>query len=215
MALTQTPESNMKYIYIVGGCFKEQVEEGTLSANRREYEKADKSVGIKYEISYCSLDGKITNIKFRDSDYGKLILIEIDNDIQLSMNTESRYFMNFARKLPAIDLGKKVNMSPYDFETAEGKRMVGISVVQNEEKIKDYYYDGKKNLNNLPNPPEGEKDKDDWKIYFTTVKKFLIRQIEDMVTEPNKVTLPPEPITGTKPQKKKSEDEILEEDMPF
>jgi len=176
-------QTNKTFVSIVSGTIRQRVEKDTEGAKMREIETRDGATKIVYELNYDSLDGYIQSMSFKDTDFGKMFNIEIDG-IVLSLNTESRYFQDLAKKLPNIDLKKPVLLIPYDFES-DNKRLTGVSIQQNNEKIQNYFYDGEKNLHNFPTP-EGdtsEYDSDDWKIYFTKVKKFLVNYIENMPKE--------------------------------
>jgi len=181
MGLNKSNHTNKKFVSIAGGKLRQRVEPEVEGAEEREIEYKDGTKKTVYELIYDNLDGYIENISFKDTDFGKMINIAIDG-VVISLNTEGKHFSTFARRLPSIDFKKKVYLTPYDFES-DGKRMVGISVVQDDEKIDDYFYDGKKNINGIPKFEGNKDDKGDWKIYFIQVEKFLVKHIEDMDKE--------------------------------
>ena len=91
------------------------------------------------------------------------------------------------KRLPNINLAKVVSFEPYCFKNDEKKLIRGISIKQDGEKIQNYYFDSdkKKALHGLPEP-EGETDdytKDDWRIHFLKVRKFLVEQTKKMALE--------------------------------
>ena len=106
--------------------------------------------------------------------------------IILSMNMSSNYAEDLLKKIPNIDLTKQVSLKPYSFEDDKKKIRKGISVVQGEVKIKSFFQDPvtKKNLHDYPEltKPIKDYDKDDWKIYFMTTRKFLEKFITDNIS---------------------------------
>ena len=143
MPVEQLGDSNGRYLNIVGGKLAQKVNEGTEGSVRRDYELKDGTKGTKWEINYKNLTGFITEMLFKQTEFGEMfsIKIEMDGEVDLlTLNTDSKYFSDFARKLPNIDLSKQVTMNPFDFE-ADGKKLRGLSIVQEGEKVKDHYFD--------------------------------------------------------------------------
>lgn len=181
MALNNKKRGN--YLSIIGGTIRQAVPEGTEGAIKREYETSDGKKGVKYELKFDSLSGKITNISFRDGDFGKqmnLVITDDGKDYSLQMNTAQSFCEDLMKKLPNINLEKEVELIPYDFKDDNDKQRKGITVKQGEEKIESFYYDkeAKKTINNLPEP-EGKVedfDKEDWKVHFIKVRKFLVEE---------------------------------------
>ena len=184
--------SNTRFASIKEGSIRVKTTEDDTSPNlvKREYTNpTTKEDGVAYELKYAFLDGFIENIEFDELDWGKVLNITIDG-ITLSINTSSRFGTDFMMKLPNIDLSKEVRIRPYDFESKDnGKRIVGLSIMQGESKIQSFFTektkDGKfKSVNGIPEvKPEDYKkfDKDDWNMHFTKVKKFLIEYTEKKV----------------------------------
>ena len=173
----QKASASKEFVSIIGGKFRKQVEEGTPESIKRDYEKSDGSKGVKYELVFDSVEGVISNVSFADTDFGKVFHIEIDG-VTVSTGTDGRYFADIIKRLAGADLSKPVTLRPYDFE-AEGKKLTGVSVKQGGEKLKNFFYDGEKNLHGFPVMEDENPDSDDWKIYFTKVKKFLVKYVED------------------------------------
>ena len=208
MPVEQLGDSSVRYLTIISGKLSQKVQEGTQWAVKREYE-VDGNKGEKWELQYKNLSGFITELSFKQSDYWEMFSVKIEKDWEadlLTMNTNSRYFSDFGRKLKNIDLSKEVCLNPYDFED-NWKQKRGLSITQEWNKIEDAYYDWdkKKALNGMPDVSEKERkefDKDDWKIFFVKIKKFLKEEIQ-------KVELP-SVTTDTR-----KGDEISVEDLPF
>lgn len=200
MGLGTTNEGgNKTFLSIIGGKIKVPSSEGAPRAEKREWETKDGKSGVKWEITEDFVSGHIVGLNYKDGDYGTVLMIELQDGADfysLQLSTKSRYYDDFAKKAKAIDLSKEVTLTPFDFEgtnsKGEEKKIVGISVTQDGEKISSYYYDGKKSINKMPAVDEKEKKElgsDYWTIYFTKVRAFLKKEIESIkVPEAREVT---------------------------
>lgn len=184
----ETKNTN-RYIYILGseGDLRETVPEGTEGAIKRAYESSDGKKGEKYELVYKSIEGVITKVDFFDSDYGTNLQITFEfNDgenVTLSMNTNTPYSEDMMKKLPNVDFNAPLKLSPYNFTDDKGKNRRGVSIVQNDEKVKNFFSDGEKAINGMPEP-KGDVSKynaDKWKLYFGEVRVFLVDYINDNI----------------------------------
>ncbi len=105
----------------------------------------------------------------------------------LQMSIESQYAANFLGKALNIDYTKKVELRSYAIEKDNGKTNNGISIKQYGEKILSYYYNPvtKENINGMPVPekPNSKMDKDDWKMYFIKIRKFLTNMLDEQLKE--------------------------------
>jgi hypothetical protein len=165
------------YLSIVQGRLRQKVDEGTVGAEKREYELKNGTKGSKWELVYKSWDGIIEDLRLKDGDFGEVLEV-VFQDAILTVGVDSRYFDDIIKKLMNIDINQKVVLSPYDFES-DGKKRQGMTVYQ-FDKVSSYYEDDKKKtINGLPPFPENWKTykKDDWKLYSLTVKKFLKGEI--------------------------------------
>jgi hypothetical protein len=85
--------------------------------------------------------------------------------------------------LPNISLLKEVRLRPFNFE-GDGGEVRGMEVTQEDKegkftvKITNHFRDAalKININGYPDPTgeTGDYSKDDWKLYFLQVRKFLV-----------------------------------------
>lgn len=173
---------------ISDGSIRVKTDESNPLAVKRDWELADGTKGTKYELVYTELSGVIQDIEFRDGDYGTSLNIAFqDNEgepIILTMNIESTYAEDLMKKLPAIDYLREVTVKPYSFEDDNKRLKRGISVSQGEIKVKNFFYDADKktNLHDYPAIPKDHGwDKNDWKIYFLTTRKFLKKFTEEVV----------------------------------
>lgn len=162
------------------------VPEGTKDSVVREYETSDGKTGKKTELVWNKISGKISDIAFYDGDFGKLIQLDITDSagtLTLSVNTATNYGEDIMKKLPAVDMEKEVEFAPYTFENDKGKTVRGVTITQDGKKIKNFFRDetGEKNINGYPDPVGDTKsfDKDDWKMYYMTARKFLIAYITE------------------------------------
>jgi len=158
---------------------KQKVDSSTPGAVKRL--KQDKTETWALEHDYVS--GIIENIFYKeDAQYGnsfEVTIRDVADLYQVSFSEDSRFWFDFMKKLPNLDLKKEVKITAYDFEDKSGKRRAGVSVEQSGIKIKSYYetQNEDKTWNLLHGFPSGEgvdfKDKDELKMYFIKVKKFL------------------------------------------
>lgn len=174
--LHEARQQGKKFVTIVWGNLRMKVEEGAPGAVKREYETSTWASWVKFEQIFESISGPITWVEFMDSDFGKNCHIHIGEEV-VSLGTDSRYFSSFAKVARNIDLTKNVVMKPYDFEDGE-KRITGLSITQEGNKIANFYWDGKKATNKIPEMKEVKPDSDDWKAFFIKQKKFFIKELE-------------------------------------
>jgi len=184
-------EKNESKVYaniIADGSIRIQTDKNDPEAVLREYE-VDGVKGEKYELKYSSLAGLIKKIVFQDGKFGVQLQITIQDDEEyiLSMPVGSNFGSDILKKLPNVDLAMGVKFKPYSFIDKEtNKNKKGVTVYQgdnadeNENKIKDFFYDGKKNINDFPVAKKGTEG-DDWKVYFIGVTKFLRQYTEENV----------------------------------
>lgn len=180
-------KSNDKFVSILSDAtMRLVVPEGTEGAVKRDYETSDGKTGTKHELVFTELSGFIKEISFYDGDFGKLIQLKVEDGdeepVVLSLGTATNFGEDIMKKLPNIDLEKRVTLSPYSFEDKETKKNHrGISIKQDDQKIESFYYDKakKKNINGYPDTKFKSKkvSSDDWKLYFLNARVFLIEDI--------------------------------------
>ena len=184
MELRNNERNGKKFVTVLAdGKFHQTVPEGTEGAVSREYEDKEGVKKTIFELVRDEVSGVITSHSFDASgSYGTVFKIEIDNDGEVSLNTKSNFGEDFMKKFPNIDLTKPVRLVPYAFKD-KGKSLKGMTVYQDDVKIESAYWDKetKKSKGGVPEPvgDTSNFDSDDWASYFTTVRKFLIKQIED------------------------------------
>jgi len=221
--------NSTNYLSIIDGTLRQVVEKGTEGAIEREFERSDKTKGIKHELKYDSVDGMITSIKVYDSQFGKQLSITIKDDgryFNIQLPVKSRYAIDLMKRLPKVDLEKTVEIIPFDFKDKDTQKEIrGVSLDQGGEKHKNFFYNTeteKQDLYDFP-LPEGDTstyDSDDWLVYFSGLSKFLVQYTLDNVAtklpeddyEPENQNENPENNSeGTE----YPEDEINPDDIPF
>lgn len=170
------------------GKFHEKVAADTEGAVLRQYETSSGEKGEKWELVYKKIEAYITKIDFQDGEYGENLLIwfnDGENALALSVSTSSNFGEDILKKLPALDFSEKVGMQPYSFTKENGKEARGVSVWQKTDKVQSFFRDFEKNedINGIPQP-EGDTskyDKDDWRIHFIKVRKFLVAYAKEHI----------------------------------
>jgi len=198
------------FLTIKEGSFRQKVEDGVPGAVRRDFiNPSTGKEGHVYELGYRNWAGTIERVEIKELDFGRIMEVDLGDAI-INIPVDKQYFIDLASKMPALDLKKEVIFTPYDFE-ADGKRRTGISVMQEGEKIKSFFYDGKKNLHKMPSMKEENPDSDDWKMYFMGVRKFLVNYIKEMNIGTDGFVTDEKAVKDVKDAQK----EVTAEDLPF
>lgn len=218
-------KSTGRYISIkADGLFHEKVSGPEVEGSKkREWELKDGTKGEKWELLYKNVKHVfIKDIAFEDSDYGENILITFtdgENDITLSEGTSGNFGTDIMKKLPNLIFSEKVAVQPYSFEDENGKDRRGVTFWQNGDKVPSAFYDSeqKASLNGFPEP-EGDKttfDKDDWKVFYIGVKKFLVNYTKENVIPKLTETRAESPNEASYSGQVASDEEIDVSAIPF
>lgn len=190
----EATDGNKRYYKILvseADIFRRKAEIDEDGAKTRQWTNKDGESGEAVEKTFEALFGTIQTIYFTDSKYGKNLNIELDTDEDgftpiISLSTDTRSFDDMARKLPNMDFSQEYKFAPYDFVTKDTqKRRVGITVASRgedeifSEKVKDFFYDGEKNLHGFPEATE--EDKDDWAFFYKKCNKFLMTYLKEQI----------------------------------
>jgi hypothetical protein len=137
-----------KFVSIADGKFKIKVSEGTEGATARTKEDGTEV----HELVFDKLTAVIKDIKVVDFDYNGAISKKLEvsvttangDDYSISMNYASSYAITLLRNLTSDKFiaSKAVELAPYSFETNENgkeKKMIGISIKQDGEKLKSRF----------------------------------------------------------------------------
>lgn len=168
------------------------------NATKTSIERTNKNNRIVHEEFYDYIDGVITDIDTKDSEYGKYWLITlVDNGEKqvLQMPYSSGYSSAFLKTLPNVDFTQKVKLIP-KLSIEGDKKKTTLFVNQHGKALKHYY--NKETPNRLPPLVEqkvkGKKIWDD-----SDMMEFL----ENMVN------------TLIKPNLNKTGEVNIEEKLPF
>lgn len=158
---------------------KEKVTSSTPGAVMRETASGNESWALEYDY----ITGVISYIQFKeDRDYGnsyEVVLKDGPETFQLSFKADSRYWVDFMKKLPNIDLSQELKITIYDFEDkTTQKRKAGTSVEQNSAKVLSFYDkkdgDNWSYLYGYPDPSNVNwKNKKSTQIYLLELEEFL------------------------------------------
>ena len=192
-----TTEAKGRLLYVLAdGLLREQVDETTEGAKLRVVkDDAGNGKAEKWELTYPGITGFITNVSTFDGDYGMNILIvfkdENDEEFTVSLKASSMYGEDFLHKLPAINRDKEVSFKGYNFEADGGRRMTGITLTQDGEKLRNAfnYKDGDEwvtPIEGYPQPDEKKapKNSEQWKLFFGQRREWVI----DYLTEQGLLT---------------------------
>jgi hypothetical protein len=169
---------NKTYLHISLGKLRQKATEGAPNAQSR-VNKDNKTV---WEFVYNWVEGKIVSIYHKEDDkFGNSFEVTLDDNTtkyQVSFAEKSNFFQDFFSKLPNADLSKPIRIIPYDFEGENGRAIRGVTLMQDGVKIENYFVskgdNGYEYKFDFPKPDNPKKmDKDDWKMYFIKVVKFL------------------------------------------
>lgn len=94
-----------------------------------------------HEEFYDSLTGKITDVKTKESEYGKFWVVSVKDDSNthfLELKYSSGYAISFLKALPNVDLSQNVTLTPKLNIDGEKKSSV-IFLNQNGKPIKHFW----------------------------------------------------------------------------
>lgn len=147
MALGQN--NNAIFLNIADGKIIRRFQNATKDSRERVLAKGPNAGKTVHEEVYSFVEGMITDIQTKDSEYGKswLITIEDGDKYILQMDYSSGYSSAFLKALPNVDLTSKVKLSPK--MTIEGdKKKTTLFINQHGAAAKHFYT--KDNPNGLP-----------------------------------------------------------------
>ena len=177
MPATENNYEGKPFLSIIAGSFRQKVDPGTPGAKLREYELSDGTKGEKWELSYPGWRGIVRELRVVDTEYGDVLHVEFD-DVILWLSMDKSFATDFLRKFAGADVHTEIVVTPRDFINDEGKRVVRMSVVQCDENLKNSFCSYNPETKEwtykegFPVPDE-KMSKDDWKIYYLSVKKYL------------------------------------------
>lgn len=176
MPATESTFENSKFLSIKAGKIRSKTDKGTAGAVLREYTNPKTGEkGEVWETVYPGWRGIVRDITFYEGDGFETLNVVFD-DVTLSMNASSRYASDFLKKYASADRHSEITITPFDFVTDDGKKRTGLTIVQDEAKLPDYFsaktekgeWEQKDGY-----PAYDGTTKEDWAIYLLQVKKFL------------------------------------------
>lgn len=205
MAYKENREQGTYFNLMSDGKFHQVVQHTVEGAVLREGVTKDGTPYSKWEKIYQDISGIITKVDFYEGDYGKNLLLKIEDEgyepVTVSVNVTSNFAEDIMKKLLNIDMSKPVKLVPYVIENKDtGKTKKGVAIYQgqdesgkflkeNENKIQSFFheYDPETKTttpkNGFPPLPKAKKGKtissDEWKIYFSQCRLFMIEKIEE------------------------------------
>jgi len=197
MGLMQTEDKGRLLYVLADGLLRESVPEGTEGAKLRVV-KDDAGVvkAEKWELTYPGITGFITGVTMYDGEYGSNVMIamkdETDEEFVVSLKAGSMYGEDFLHKLPNVDFTKEITMKCYNFEAEGGRKMTGITMIQDGNKLTNAF--NYKENDEWVTPIEGypvvddkkvPKNSEAWKIFFGTRREWVIEYLTEkgLITE--------------------------------
>ncbi len=227
--LGKVQDSGATFLSIAGGYLWNRKEgKDNPDYAEQEYEKADKTTGIRTGARYADLTGVISKVAFRThAEYGESLNVTFFAGGEfyiVSISTNNRYSQDMMKALLVMDLEKPIFVKPYDFVGQDKKRAQGISFKQ----------DGEKLALKVEVPSDFTKD-EDWfkkadkkqiKRFFEDLNEWYVAEVEEKVVPKIKTVVPeekseetpektaPKKVEEKKPETKKEEvkkEEVKEE----
>ena len=197
MARKEARETKDYFNVLADGKFHINVPEGTEGAVTRTYKTSTGEEGSKLEKVYESLSGKINSVELYEGDYGKNIILNMEDEDGLfaaSFGCSSNFGEDVLKKILNVDMEKDVDLVPFSFLGKNGKNVKGVNIYQggareDENKVFSYFHDYNPDTkettikNGYPKAPTPKKGKvissDEWKLYFATARLFMIDKVEE------------------------------------
>ena len=128
------------YLAVAGGyVWNKKEDESHPQFATQEFKKIDGTVGSRQGARYDSLTGVIAGVEIKTHDqYGESIQTKIvsgGDTFTLSISTNNRYSQDMMKALLKLDLSIPMMLRPYDFVNKQGKRVQGLSFMQNGQKV--------------------------------------------------------------------------------
>ena len=203
--LGKVQDSGAVFLSIAGGyIWSRKADKSHEDYAEQEYEKSDKTTGLRTGARYGDLTGLVTRVQFRTHpEYGESINVNFlagGETYIISISTNNRYSQDMMKALLVMNLDKPLFLKPYDFIGSDKKRAQGISFKQDGEKL---------NLK-VEVPSEFIKD-ENWfkrsdkkqiKRFFEDLNEWYVSEVEEKVV-PKIKNVTPEKVEGEENKPKK------------
>lgn len=135
--------SGATWCRIAGGKIIRQAEEHTPGAVNVEIkEKGEPTGKFRWELHDDNVTGRITKLsvqskEFHGEELRQLVvsLTYVGHNVNVTMKEGDRYWRAFMLRLPNVKLLDEVTFAPFDFESKEGNRIIGMNLLQHTEKV--------------------------------------------------------------------------------
>lgn len=178
MGFSNSKSERTTFANIVNGKFAIKANQDNPNAVARVNKKNE----TVYEILHDKLEAKIVSMKIEKDDYGKKLVIELEEAADrytLTLPVESKFFDHFCAKIGNVDRSQLVTIAPYSFvPRGEAQKKSGLNFYQNGVKVEYYFTD--KDTKGKPMPASAKLDEDEWKIFKMQERKFYCDYISKL-----------------------------------
>lgn len=178
MGFSNSKSERTTFANIVNGKFAIKTNQDNPNAVARVNKKNE----TVYEILHDKLEAKIVSMKIEKDDYGKKLVIELEEAADrytLTLPVESKFFDHFCAKIGNVDRSQLVTIAPYSFvPRGEAQKKSGLNFYQNGVKVEYYFTD--KDTKGKPMPASAKLDEDEWKIFKMQERKFYCEYISKL-----------------------------------
>lgn len=209
---TRSKDSNGTYLKIFGGKIVQERSENFTSDNEVKV-RENKNGNKVYYVEYDSVSGKLVHAEMKhiekiSADVIELLLKDGIDSYQLTLSVDSRYGQSFMARMLALDLNEEVEIIPYAFENKEGKKVSGLNIKQNGEKVNSLYT--KDSPNGMPEAKQVRKGKE-IKWDFTDQTNFYYDKFEEFAAKFPKQG----DVHSSKEEVTDFDDDISDDELPF
>lgn len=193
MGLNNSTSSSGVFLNITNGKLVRQMPAKT----EKSVERINKVGKTVHEEFYDSLTGTLTNIKVKESEYGKfwvIVLKDEDTYYNLEMGYSGGYAQSFLKALPNADLSQAITLTPRLNIDGDKKQSV-LFISQNGKGLKHFW--NKDNPGDLPQLQKIKvKGKDTWddtkrlEYLENYVKNTILPKVNKPVLADQKEDLP-------------------------
>lgn len=184
MGLSTSNSERTTFLNIIEG----KITKKTNQDNPEAVARVNKKNVTVYEQQYDKLEAKIVSMKIEKDDYGKKLVIELEEAADrytLTLPVESKFFDHFCAKIGNVDRTQLVTIAPYSFvPKGEAQKKSGLNFYQNGTKVE--YFFTEKDTKGKPMPASAKLDEDEWKIFKMQERKFYCEYISKL-DEPKEV----------------------------
>ena len=241
MSITKIKSGDILYLKITDGRLRRKSNSDDPEAEKRVV-KMDGVKHVMYENNFSKIEGFITDLRLKEHpDFGDSVEVVVEDNegtkevYVAQMGENSRYFQSFLQLLPNVDFSLPIIIKPYSYKE-EGDKYAnqGVSLLQNDEKLSNYYkkWNEKKKKSKLLNGMEKfdfskADSKDEKKILRIKLVSFLKKELTKQQKrlqefldslenkKESKKDKKPKKLKSPKKSKRSKKDENSKDDLPF